>query len=441
MSDTILAHATLLPCTADMPVVADGWVHVSGADIVATGSGTPPVVPGAEVIDVGGDVVMPGFVNPHVHLPMTLFRGLGEDVDDRLYRYVLPLERRFVTPEMVRVGTDLATVELIRGGVTTVADMYYFEDEVGFSLDRAGLRGIVGQTLADFAAPDHKTFDEGFALTAMLADTFRDHPRITASIAPHAPYSTGPEVMARIAKWSADHPDVPVQIHLAEMVSETEWAAKNYGKSPVRVTAESGLLKPGLICAHCLFLSDEDIALMADAKVGVAHNARSNAKAGRGIARVEDLRKAGIPVGISTDGPMSGNTLDVFAQFGPVSMFQKILGKSRKPMPSVEVIRMATSEGAKVLGLDGRTGSLEPGKAADIIRIDLSGVHLNPIYDIYATLVFSGQPSDVADVMVDGRWLMRGREVKTVEVPRAIAEAKRIAATFRAEMARIDAAG
>lgn len=439
MADTILENATLLPCTAAMPVVAGGWIHVAGDSIAALGDGAPPEVAGAEVIDVGGDVVMPGFVNPHVHLPMTLFRGLGEDVDDRLFRYVLPLERRFVTPEMVRVGTDLATVELIRGGVTTVADMYYFEAEVGFSLDRAGLRGLVGQTLADFAAPDHKSFDEGFALTEALAETFRDHPRITASIAPHAPYSTGPEVMARIARWSDDHPDVPVQIHLAEMVTETDWAAKNYGKSPVAVTADSGLLKPGLICAHCLFLSDEDIALMAAARVGVAHNARSNAKAGRGIARVEDLRRAGIPVGIATDGPMSGNTLDLFAQFGPVSMFQKLLGKSRKPMPSVEVVRMATSEGARVLGLDGRIGSLEPGKAADLIRVDLAAEHLNPVYDIYATLVFSGQPSDVRDVMVDGSWLMRDRAVLTVEAPRALAEARRIAASFRAEMARIDA--
>ena len=333
MADIVLKHATLLPCTAEMPVIADGWVHIAADRIAATGTGAPPEIAGAEVIDVAGDVIMPGFVNPHVHLPMTLFRGLGEDVDDRLYRYVLPLERRFVTPEMVRVGTDLATVELIQGGVTTVADMYYFEDEVGFSLDRAGLRGVVGQTLADFAAPDHGSFDEGFALAERLADTFRGHPRITASIAPHAPYSTGPEIMARIARWSADHPNVPVQIHLAEMVSETDWAAKNFGKSPVAVTAETGLLKPGLICAHCLFLSDADIVLMAEAKVGVAHNARSNAKAGRGIARIEDLRRAGIPVGIATDGPMSGNTLDLFSQFGPVSMFQKLAGNSRKPMP------------------------------------------------------------------------------------------------------------
>lgn len=244
--------------------------------------------------------------------------------------------------------------------------------------------------------------------------------------------------MARIARWSDDHADVPVQIHLAEMVSETEWAAKTR-QEPGVATADAGLLKPGLICAHCLFLSDDDIALMAEARIGVAHNARSNAKAGRGIARVEDLRRAGIPVGISTDGPMSGNTLDVFSQFGPVSMFQKLLGRSRKPMPSVEVIRMATLEGARVLGLEARTGSLEPGKAADLIRIDLAAEHLNPVYDIYATLVFSGQPSDVRDVMVDGRWLMRDRAVLTVEAPRALAEARRIAATFRAEMARIDA--
>lgn len=439
MTDTLITNATLLPCTATMPVQDNGWVHISGTRIVATGVGAAPMIAGAEVVDVGGDVVMPGFVNPHTHLAMALFRGLGEDVDDRLFRYILPLEKRFVTPEMVRVGTDLATVELIQGGVTTVADMYYFEAEVGHSLNRAGLRGLVGQTIANFGAPDHASFDEGFARTEALLDTFRDHPRVTASIAPHATYSVGFDTMARIARWSSDHPDAPVQIHLAETVPEAEWAQREFGKSPVAVTADSGLLKPGLICAHCLFLSDDDIALMAAANVGVAHNARSNGKAGRGIARVEAMRQAGIAVGIATDGPMSGNTLDLFAQFGPVSMFQKLAGKSRKPMPSAEVIRMATIEGAKVLGLAENIGSLEPGKAADLIRVSLAGVHLHPIYDIYATLVFSGQASDVRDVMVDGRWLMRDRAVQTVEAPRALAEAKRIATTFRAEMARIDA--
>ncbi len=278
---TIITNATLIPCTPDMPVIEGGFVHVEGERIVAAGAGPAPRFEGAEVVDVGGDIVMPGMVNPHCHMAMTLFRGLGEDVDDRLYRYVLPMERKFVTPQMVRAGTALAALELIEGGVTTVADMYYFETEVGRVVDQAGIRGVVGQTIADFNPPDHKTIDEGFALTEALVDEFAGHPRVTASIAPHAPYSTDIAVMNRVARWADDHPDVPVQIHLAEMDSEMEWCAKNHNMRPVEVVEKAGLLRKGLICAHCLHVSDSDIEKMAHAQVCVAHNARSNAKAGR----------------------------------------------------------------------------------------------------------------------------------------------------------------
>lgn len=436
---TLLHNATLLPCTDTMPVVAKGWVLIDGDRIKATGQDEAP--PAVETIDCGGDVVMPGFVNPHAHLPMTLFRGLGEDVDDRLYRYVLPLERRFVSPRMVRIGTDLACLELIGGGVTTVADMYYFEAEVGRSLDRAGLRGVVGQTLADFDPPDHRNFDEGFALVEDLVAEFRGHPRITPSIAPHAPYSTDIPVMARVARWAQANPDVPVQIHLAEMDSENRWCADRHGLRPVQVVQKAGLLRPGLICAHCLHVTPEDIAAMAQAGVTVAHNARSNAKAGRGIAPVVAMRAAGIPVGIATDGPMSGNTLDLFAQFGPVSMFAKLLGRSRATMPARDVIRMATAEGARVLGMADRIGTLEAGKQADLIRLSLAAPRLRPIYDLYATLVFAAQPEDVQDTMVAGRWLMRDRRLLTVDPDATVSAAEGLAAEFRAEMARIDAAG
>mgnify|MGYP001297357690 CR=1 FL=1 len=437
----LIANATLIPCTPDMPVIERGYIHVEGETILAAQGGPAPDIAGAEVIDAGGDIVMPGFVNPHCHMAMTLFRGLGEDVDDRLYRYVLPMERKFVTPGMVRAGTALAALELIEGGVTTVADMYYFETEVARVVDRAGMRGVVGQTIADFDPPDHKTIDEGFALTELLVAEFAGHPRVVPSIAPHAPYSTDIAVMNRVSRWADDHPDVPVQIHLAEMDSEMEWCAKHHNLRPIEVVEKAGLLRKGLICAHCLHVDASDIEKMAHAKVCVAHNARSNAKAGRGIAPVEAMRAAGIPVGVATDGPMSGNTLDLFSQFAPVTMFQKLLGHSRKPMPAREVIRMATIEGAKVLGLDGKIGSLEPGKQADLVRIDASAARMQPIYDHYATLVFSAMPVDVRDVMVAGKWLMRDRDVLTLERRQVMRDALQVASEFKAEMARIDANG
>jgi cytosine/adenosine deaminase-related metal-dependent hydrolase len=440
MASILIKNACLLPIDGSMSVIEEGWIHIEGSTIRALGSGRPPQVEGAETVDANGDVIMPGMVNPHAHLAMTLFRGLGEDVDDRLFRYVLPMERKFVTREMVRVGTLLGALESIEAGVTTIADMYYYETEVGRALDEAGLRGVVGQTLATFGPPDHKTMDEGFALVEELVSEFSGHDRIVPSIAPHAPYSTDIEVMARVARWAEAHPEVPVQIHLAEMDSEMEWCRKTHGLRPVAVVEKAGLLMPGLIAAHCLHIDPFEIERMARADVRVAHNARSNAKAGRGIAPIEAMRAVGIKVGIATDGPMSGNTLDLFSQFGPVAMFQKLLGHSRKPMPAAQVIRMATLEGAEVLGLDGRIGSLEPGKQADLIRIDLSAPRLQPVYDVYATLVFSGMPADVQDVMVGGRWIMRGCKVESLERKKILRDAGQIATAFKAEMARIDAA-
>ena len=437
----LITNATILPCTEDMPVIDKGWVHVEGDVIKAVGAGDAPEVAGAEIVDAGGDLVMPGMVNPHCHMAMTLFRGLGEDVDDRLYRYILPLERKFVRPEAVRAGTALAALELIEGGVTSVADMYYFETEVARVIAQAGIRGVLGQTIADFDPPDHKSVDGGFALTEQLVAEFAGHGRVIPSIAPHAPYSTGMATMERIARWADDHPDVPVQMHLAESDQEMEWAEKTHGMRPVEVVEKAGLLRKGLICAHCLHVDASDIERMAHAQVCVAHNARSNGKAGRGIAPVEAMRKAGIPVGISTDGAMSGNTLDLFSQFAPVSMFAKLLGHSRKPMASVDVVRMATRDGAKVLGLDAKVGSLEPGKQADLIRVSLASPRQQPVYDVYSTLVFATMPTDVQDVMVGGDWLMRGREVLSLERKKVLRDALQVAQSFKAEMARIDAAG
>jgi len=434
---TVLANAHILTMDGQMTEIERGWIALDGDRISALGAGDPPEGLGP-VQHMGGDLVMPGMVNPHCHMPMTLFRGLGEDVDDRLYRYILPLERALVSADVVETGAELAAVELIRGGVTTVADMYYFEDRIGAVLDRSGLRGVVGQTLADFAAPDHATMDEGFARLDALADLYRDHPRITASAAPHAPYSTGLEVMTRVAQWSADHPGLPVQMHLAETGPELEWAEKNYGCTTVEVTDRAGLLTPALVAAHCMYPTEADMDLMAERGVHVAYNARSNGKAGRGIAPITALRERGIKVGIATDGPMSGNTLDLFSQFGPAAMFQKIAGRSRGILPCTDVIRMATIEGAATLGMADRIGSLEPGKQADLIRISLEDPRLHPIYDIYSMLTFATLPTDVRGTMVAGEWLMQDRQVATVDAAKALADALQVADRFKARIVEID---
>ncbi|WP_341862156.1 amidohydrolase [Gymnodinialimonas sp. 57CJ19] len=437
---TLLTNAWIIAVDVAMTEHNRGWLLIEDGKIAALGGGTPPDAPGAEVRDMGGDIVMPGMVNPHCHMAMSLFRGLGEDVDDRLFRYMLPLERKFVSAQMVRAGSALSALEMIMGGVTCVADMYYHETEVADVIAASGMRGVVGQTLADFDPPDHRDFDEGFALCDALADHCADMPLVTASIAPHAPYSTGMAVLERVVEWHEAHPEARIQIHLAETEPEAAWALDTYGKSTTAVCEQAGLLKPGTVAAHCLLVDDADIATLARTGTRVAHNARSNGKAGRGMARVNDMRRAGIPVGIATDGPMSGNTLDLFSQFGVVSIFAKVLGGSRKPLPTRDVVRMATLEGAQVLGLDDVTGSLEVGKQADLIRVDLSAPRMQPIYDPYSVLVFATKPDDVRDVMVAGNWLMRDRLVETLEPAAVLADANQVAGQFRSEIAAIDAA-
>ncbi|MBV6659070.1 MAG: amidohydrolase [Devosiaceae bacterium] len=435
----LLTNAWLITVDHEMAEHRGGWLLVEDGKIAGLGGDTPPDVPDAEIRDMGADIVMPGMINTHCHMAMSLFRGLGEDVDDRLFRYMLPLERTFVSPEMVRTGSALSALEMIMGGVTTVADMYYHETVVADVIIASGMRGVVGQTLADFDPPDHRDFDEGFALCDALVDHCAGHPRVTASIAPHAPYSTGLKVMERAADWHDANPQTCIQIHLAETKAEVVWARDTHAMSTTAVTEMAGLLKPGTIAAHCLLVDDADIDILARTGTRVAHNARSNGKAGRGMARVEDMRAAGIPVGLATDGPMSGNTLDLFAQFGVASIFAKVLAGSRKPLPTREVVRMATIEGARVLGLDADVGSLEVGKSADLIRIDLSAPRLQPVYDPYSVLVFAAMPTDVRDVMVDGDWLMRDRAVETLEPAKVLADAGQIAGQFRAEIAEIDA--
>jgi 5-methylthioadenosine/S-adenosylhomocysteine deaminase len=438
---TLLKNARIVTMNRDFDEFSAGWILVEDQFIVALGDGPDPEMAVDETVDVNGDLVMPGMVNTHCHMPMTLFRGLGEDVDDRLFRYILPLEREAVTPDLVRIGARLAALEMILGGVTATADMYYFEQEVGRVLDRAGMRGVVGQTLADFNPPDHNSFDAGFGLVDDLRDEFRDNDRITASIAPHAPYSTGPEIMERVASYVADNPDVRIQMHLAEMKSEMDWCSKHYKCRPVELADRTGILSPGAIMAHCLEVTPGEISTLAERGITVAHNARSNAKAGRGIAPVEAMRQSGIAVGLASDGAMSGNTLDIFAQMAPASMFAKLLGGNRKPMPAREIVKMATIEGARVLGLNNKTGSLEVGKYADLVRVSLAAPRMMPIYDIYAALVFTANATDVQDVMIDGEWVVRKGEALSLETARVLRDAAQIADTFSLKIRQIDAKG
>lgn len=433
----ILSNARILTMDAGNPEIPRGWIEIRGASIVALGMGGAPPGPAR---DMGGDLLMPGMVNAHAHLAMTLFRGLAEEVDDRLIRYILPLERAAVDAGFVEAGTRLAALEMIRGGVTCVADMYYFEDRVAAVLGEAGLRGLVGQTLMAGGAADHATLDEGFGRLDALAEHCAGNPRIHPSAAPHAPYTVGMDGMARVARWAEAHPGFIVQMHLAETEGEDAWARAEAGGSPVEAADRAGLLTPSLLAAHLVRAGEADLDLVAARGVRVAHNPRSNAKAGRPVAPVEALRARKVPVGLATDGPMSGNTLDVFAQLAPAVMLARIRAGTRGALPPRAALRMATIEGAAALGLADRIGSLEPGKEADLIRVSLADPRLHPIHDLPSALVFAALPSDVVGTMVAGHWLMEDRAVLSVDPARALADALQLARRLDARVREIDRA-
>ncbi len=429
---TLIYNAHVLTMDDKRTEHLNGWILIDGQRIKNLGAGpVPDALNDIGVrIDASGDLLMPGMINTHCHMAMTVFRGLGEDVDDRLFRYILPLEREAVTPAVVRTGSELAALEMIMGGVTTVADMYWFEQEVGRVIDQCGMRGVVGQSLANFTTPDHDSIEEGLNLVDALLDEFAGHDRVSASIAPHAPYSTGPKVMEQVARFADDHQDVRIQMHLAEMKSEVEWCAEHFDSRPIALADATGILKPGAIMAHCLEVTTDEMDVLKKRGIGIAHNARSNAKAGRGIAPIEAMRKRGIPCGLATDGPMSGNTLDIFSQMAPASMFAKLLGQSRASMPARDIIDMATREGARVLGLSDQIGTLEVGKKADIVRVALTSPRFKPLYDVYASLVFAALPTDVTDVMVDGNWILRDGDVLHMDRAKIMHNVDQVAETF-----------
>ncbi|WP_366654699.1 amidohydrolase [Fodinicurvata sp. EGI_FJ10296] len=430
----LFENATVLPCTGTDAVVSPGFVAVGGETILAVGAGDPSQelrAEAAEIIDCGGDIVMPGMVNTHGHLPMSLFRGLGDDEPDRLRRYIFPLEAKLVSPEMVRVGTRLAAAELIAGGVTCAADMYYFEPDIADALAPTGLRAVLGETIVDFKAPDGQGPDAGFKLTEDLIAATVGNPLLTATIAPHAPYTTGENILRRCAAFAENH-DIGVQSHLSEMPYETTWVSEKYGTTPTGLYDRCGLLNERLIAAHCLTVSESDIALLGERSVGVAINSGANAKAGKGIAPALDLITAGARVGLGSDGPMSGNTIDLFAQMDMIAKMQKMRANDRTVMPAWQAVTLATSGGADALGLGDRIGRLAPGYQADIIRIDTRAPRFHPRHDPYAALVYAARPGDVRDSMVAGRWLMRDRDLLTLDLAGVTDDATRLANLMRA---------
>ncbi len=373
-------------------------------------------------IDAGGGLIIPGLINTHTHVSMSVFRTLADDMADRLKKYLFPLEARYVTPELVYWGAMHSLQEMIRGGTTTFADMYYFEEHVAEAAETAGIRGVLGETIVNFPAPDAPEPYGGIQYFESFHARFKDSPLITPCIAPHAPYTLD-ENHLRTTMEIAHAYDTPIMSHLAEMDFEVDHLAKAFGETPIAHYHRLGLLNHRLIAAHCIHANAADIRLLAENDCGIAHNPIANMKAGKGAAPVPSFLEQGLRVGLGTDGPMSGNRMDMFHVTAAAAKVHKMVSRDRTCVPASTAFEMATIGGARALHMEDTIGSLETGKRGDVVVVSLDAPHMFPVYDPYAVLVYCAGPQDVKDVVVDGAVLLQNytfTTLKTAEIRQGV---------------------
>jgi 5-methylthioadenosine/S-adenosylhomocysteine deaminase len=418
----LLVNAIVLTMDEDMHQYEPGAVAISGDSLLAVGAEADlrAAYPGAEIIDCGGKILMPGLINAHTHVPMTLLRGLADDLrlDVWLMGYMMPVEREFVSPEFVRLGTQLACAELIRSGVTCFADMYYFEEEVARATAESGMRAVCSQTVLKFPTPDAASYEDSLAASRDFIQRWKGHPLITPSVAPHAPYTCTPDILQATARLAAEF-DVPLHTHIAETALEVETMRRENGMPVVPYVKKQGLFDAKVLAAHCVHIDEGEMRTLLHSGAGVAHNPSSNLKLASGFAPVKRMLDLGLNVGIGTDGPASNNDLDMFEEVRLAAFIAKAVSNDPTSVPAATALRMATRLGAAALHLQSVTGSLEPGKRADLILVDLSPLHNSPRFrrdhdNPYAQLVYAAKATDVSDVMINGKWVMQGRKLLTL---------------------------
>ncbi|MGA3092298.1 MAG: amidohydrolase [Terriglobales bacterium] len=426
-ADTIIT-GMVVTMDGQRHIYEDGAVAVTGDTIVAVGprSELQSRFESRQTMAAPDRLVLPGLINGHTHVPMTLFRGLHDDVtlNDWLYKYIFPAEARNVTESFVRWGTRLAAAEQIRAGVTTFADMYYFEDAVAEETKAAGMRGVLGETFLDFPAPDNPSNAAMLAYTEKFLAKWQGDPLIHAAPAPHSIYTCSQKTLQDAAALARKY-HAPILIHVAEMKKEWEDSQKQNGMSPVKYLDKIGVLGPDVVAAHCIFVDAEDRKILAQHNVGCVHNPSSNMMLASGVAPVPEMRTAGIAVGLGTDGPAgSNNDLDVMEEIDLAAKLAKISKMSPLALNALAVVEMATIEGARALHMEKQIGSLEPGKKADLVLISLDEPNAVPMYDVYAQIAYSLKASDVETVMIGGRLVLRDHQLLTVDEPAALAKAR-----------------
>ncbi len=427
-STCLSAGGLVVTMNGPRTIYDDGAVAIKGDSIVAVGprAEIEAKYAAAETINASGKLILPGLINGHTHVPMTLFRGLHDDVtlDDWLRKYIFPAEAKNVTEEFVRWGTRLAAAEQIRAGVTTFADMYYFEDAVAEETKAAGMRGVLGETFIDFPAPDNKNEAAMLSYTEAFLKKWQGDPLIHASVAPHSIYTCSKKTLEDTATLARKY-HAPILIHVSEMKKEWEDSETQNGRSPVQYLEKVGLLGPDVLAAHCIFVDAADRKTLADRHVGCVHNPSSNMMLASGVSPVPEMRAAGVAVGLGTDGPAgSNNDLDLMEEMDLAAKLAKITKGDPLALNAKAVVEMGTIDGARALHMEKEIGSLEAGKKADLILIDLDKPNAVPMYDVYAQIAYALKGSDVETVVIGGKVVMRDRKLLTVNEAAAIAKAR-----------------
>ena len=435
----VVVGGTVLTQNSAHEVLSPGAVAIDGADIVAVD--TPAAIAGrysaAETIDARNDVVLPGLINTHTHAPMVLYRGLADDLAlmEWLQKYIFPAEAKTVSPEMVRIGTRLAALEMIESGTTTYTDMYYFEEEIARVTRDAGLRGVLGQSVIQFPVPDAKTPADALARAEAYIKEFKGDRLIVPAVAPHAMYTNDRASLEACAALARKY-GVPLLTHLAETEDEIRIARERYQSTPAAYLESIGFWGPRTLAAHGVWVTDADIEILRKHDVGVAHNPESNMKLSSGAAPVDKYLKAGIALGLGTDGAASNNDLDMFEAMRQAAFLAKLSTRDPTSIPARTALDMATTGGARALGMAQQIGSLEPGKRADLIVVGMGSARQTPMYEPISHLVYVTRGDDVRTTIVNGKVLMKDRQVRTLDRSTVIAEANRFALKVRQAVAR-----
>jgi 5-methylthioadenosine/S-adenosylhomocysteine deaminase len=417
-ADLIIRGGTVVTMDSASRVIEDGAVAIVGGRILAVGQSAQIAANyrAARTLDATGEVIMPGLINTHTHVPMVLFRGIADDLVlmTWLQKYIFPAEARNVDEQFVRWGTRLGCLEMILGGTTTYVDMYYFEDAVADETSRAGMRGVLGETLLDFPAPDNKTWESGIAATEKFVKKWKGNSLITPAIAPHAPYTVSTEHMKEAHSFS-EHNGVPLVTHIAEDSAEVKLIKERYNASSVAYLDRIGVLDARVIAAHMVWPTADDIKTLVLRSVGVAHCPQSNMKLAAGTAPVPQMLKAGVAVGLGTDGAASNNDLNMWEEMDTAAKLHKLISKDPTVVTAREALEMATIRGAAAIHMDREIGSIEAGKRADVIIVRMDSIHQIPVYNVYSQLVYATKDSDVDTVVIEGKVVMTNRRVLTID--------------------------